>query len=47
MNNIELVDRFLEISRLEKNLSERTIKSYRCDLKGIVGFFWPQKSMCG
>ena len=44
MNNIELVNRFLEISRIEKNLTDRTLKSYRCDLKDAVKYF-SQKSI--
>ncbi len=39
MNNSELMEKFLEISKIEKNLSNRSLKAYRCDLRAFVGFF--------
>lgn len=39
MKNKELVGKFLEVSKIEKNLSERTLKAYRSDLKSFMDFF--------
>lgn len=39
MNNKELVEKFLEVSKIEKNLSVRTLKAYACDLKAFLIFF--------
>lgn len=38
MNNEDYVRKFLHISRIEKNLSERTLKAYNCDLKAFLAF---------
>ena len=39
MNNAEYVGRFLRVSKIEKNLSEKTLKAYGCDLKAFLAFF--------
>lgn len=39
MMNNELMEKFLHISKIEKNLSKRTLKAYKCDLRAFLGFF--------
>ncbi|MCP4581482.1 MAG: tyrosine-type recombinase/integrase [candidate division Zixibacteria bacterium] len=43
MKNRDLVKRFLEVSKLEKNLSWRTLKAYNCDLGDFLKFFKSKK----
>ncbi|HPQ72186.1 MAG TPA: tyrosine-type recombinase/integrase [bacterium] len=38
MTNNALAEKFLLVSKLEKNLTEKTIKAYRCDLKAFNEF---------
>lgn len=38
MINKEYLKKYLQASKLEKNLSPRTIRAYRCDLEDLVGF---------
>jgi len=42
MDNLELIEKFLLASRLEKNLSHRTLKAYRCDLSDLTQHFISQ-----
>lgn len=39
MINNKFVEKFLEVSKIEKNLSNRTLKAYKCDLKAFLDFF--------
>jgi len=38
MKNKKLAEHFLHISKIEKNLSKRTIKAYELDIAGFVSF---------
>lgn len=39
MDNYTLIEKFLNVSKTEKNLSNRTLKAYRCDLAEFAKFF--------
>ena len=39
MNNQALVEKFLNVSKTEKNLSDRTLKAYWGDLSEFMRFF--------
>jgi len=45
MKNSQLVARFIDVSRLEKNLSPRTLRAYRCDLDDMLEFLG-KRSLC-
>lgn len=38
MQNEQLVARFLHVSKIEKNLSPRSLRAYRCDLQELLRF---------
>ncbi len=43
MENRFLVEKFLTVSRTEKNLSDRSIKAYRCDLSDFIKYLKKKK----